>query len=312
MIAAGQPVVSVVIVSFNHMDDLRVLLESIAARVSEPAVEVIVVDNASHEPVAATIVREFPWVRLIAHAVNVGFGAGCNAGARAARGDFLLFVNSDIIFRGNPVPGMLRVFTDDPSTGIVGLTLLNEDGSLQPSGFRFPSIWLRILQLSGLKRIILKVMRSREKASGNPFPDFVTGAFFVIPRTLFDEIGGFDERYFMYIEDADLGFRVRRNGKNIRLLPPGDVIHLGRHYEDSGTPFVFLRMNDGLILFYRTHYGVVRSMVLAVLSIIVFAGRWVGALVVSDGSSRRGMYASAVRSYARALADVSRTGVPRT
>jgi GT2 family glycosyltransferase len=105
---------------------------------------------------------------------------------------------------------MLELFRTNPQAGIVGCQLLNIDGSLQPSYFRFPSLSMRFLQLSGIKSILIKLFPSLRYDYHSPFKlDFVSGSFFMIKSELFLNVGGFDEGCFMYIEDADLGYKVK-------------------------------------------------------------------------------------------------------
>ncbi len=301
MTAPGQPIVSAVVVSHNHLHDLRILLQSISTHATDPAAEVILVDNASQEPIVETIAVQYPMVTVLANETNEGFGKACNAGARLARGAYLLFVNSDVLLQGNPVPSMVQALESDPQVGAVGLTLLNADGTDQPSGFRFPSLWLRIMQLTGVKELLLKIAPGLRSSSSSLHPDFVTGAFFMIKKDLFDSIGGFDEDYFMYVEDADLGYRIRRSGHASILVPSKEVVHLGRHYEDPALGFVFRHMNIGQILFYRKHFGFARLRLLALISVVAFAARWCLASISPATRGHKGLFADTIRLYVRAF-----------
>lgn len=301
MTAPGQPIVSVVIVSYNHLNDLQTLLQGMETHVSDPVTEVIVVDNASHEPIVEALAARYPMVTVLANSTNEGFGRACNVGARQARGSYLLFVNSDILLQGNPVPAMVQALDSDPQVGAVGLTLLNADGTDQPSGFRFPSLWLRILQLTGVKELLLKIAPGLRSSSSGLHPDFVTGAFIMVKKDLFESIGRFDEDYFMYVEDADLGYRIRTSGHASILLPSKDVVHLGRHYEAPALAFVFRHMNIGQILFYRKHYGFVRLRLLALVSVVAFAARWCLASFIPASRVHKELFADIIRLYAHAF-----------
>ena len=266
------PLVSIIIVSYNRLDALRRTLDDLVHFVTEPNAEIILVDNASQEPVVDTVRREFPQVHLIPNERNVGFGGGNNIGAKHARGQFLLFANSDLILHGNPLAAMLGMFQSNPRAGIVGCQLLNTDGSLQPSYFRFPSLTMRIIQLSGLKALLNKIYPGLRFKYDSAFKlDFVSGAFFMISSALFFEVGGFDERYFMYLEDADLGFQVKRKGKESVLLNRQDIIHIGQHYEEIGHPFVYYHMNIGQIKFYAKNYVRWKYYTFVLISIAIFS-----------------------------------------
>jgi GT2 family glycosyltransferase len=207
-------------------------------------------------------------VQIIRNSTNLGFGAANNIGAKCAKGKYLLFANADVIVRANPAPEMINALQTGDGVGIVGCQLYNEDGTVQPSFFRFPNIWLRFLQLSSVKSFVLSVVahaglrRAAETSNG-----FVSGAFFMIERKLFLEIGGFDERFFMYIEDADLGYRVHCRGMRTVILQSSRIVHLGRNYEDDRNPFVCLHMNVGILLFHIKHHHGWRHVALVCLSI---------------------------------------------
>jgi N-acetylglucosaminyl-diphospho-decaprenol L-rhamnosyltransferase len=263
------PEVSIIIVSYNKPDILLATLRSVTTSVVTPACEVIVVDNASGEKNVEMVRKSFPEVRLVESRTNGGFGSGCNLGAHNSSGKYLLFVNSDVLLEGNPVPGMVALFGADPGVGIVGCQLRNGDGSLQPSYFRFPGLALRFLQLSGLKKLLLAVFPAIRFREGATFPaDMVSGAFFMIPSDLFAAIGGFDTRYFMYAEDADICFQVRRKGRRVVVYNTTDVVHLGVHYEDVHDPFLLFHYNRSQIMFYRKNYSAVKLGLLALMTVL--------------------------------------------
>ncbi len=252
------PEVSIIIVSYNRPDVLHDTLKSVKEHIVEPLCEIIVVDNASSDKNVEMLRRDFPDIRLIECTANEGFGAGCNRGARQSAGKYLLFVNSDVLLTGNPVPGMIGLFRADPRIGVVGCQMRNRDGSLQPSFFRFPGLGLRLLQLTGLKKIIIALYpRIRYRTVSGFSSDVVSGAFFMIAADLFAKIGGFDERFFMYVEDADICFQAHRAGRSVAVYNTPLITHLGEHYEDVNNLFLLFHYNRSLILFYRKNYHAV-------------------------------------------------------
>lgn len=301
------PLVSIIIVSYNRLDVLRRVLVDLLHYITEPRIEIILVDNASQEPIIENIRKEFPEVQVIANKKNLGFGGGNNIGARQARGKFLLFANSDLILRGNPLLAMLELFQTNPRAGIVGCQLLNTDGSLQPSYFRFPSLTMRFIQLSGLKVLINKIFPDlRFKYDSTSKLDFVSGAFFMIPSELFFEIGGFDERYFMYIEDADLGFQVKRRGMESVILNTKDIIHIGQHYEEIGHPFVYYHMNIGQLKFYAKNYGCWKYFAFVLLSVVIFSWKLLIALLKRDASMEQKQIREILYLYSSALRTINK------
>ncbi len=294
--------VSFVIVSHDRSAMILRLVRSIKAHVLSPAWEVIIVDNASTEDVASQIRAEFPEVILRAESINHGFARGCNLGAEMARGEFLLFVNNDIELLGNSIPDMITELDRDPSTGLVGCELRNEDGSAQPTAFRFPSLGLRWLQLSGLKKVILRLRPSLRRGHAMvEAPDFLSGAFLMVRRSVFSEVRGFDEGYFMYLEDADLAYRLRERGLRCRILHDPYVVHFGRHYELQELGPVTLRMNRGLVRFYAIHHGHGWLRLLAVSSLLFLAMRWLTTVVRGGSSQNRHSVQELLALYGAAL-----------
>ncbi len=266
--------VSIIIVSYNNPNLLIQTINSLEKNLSQPHYEIIVIDNASSDNNVIVLEKEHPEVHLIESNVNLGFGKACNLGAQEARGRFLLFVNSDILTKGNPVPDMIRVFDEFNNAGAVGVQLHNPDGSKQPSGFRFPGLFMRFIQLTGLKELILRIKPGIRTNKNNIFKvDFVSGAFLMLEKKLFDEVGGFDERYFMYLEDADLCYQISKRGKMNYLLNRKDIIHLNENHENSLSPFVFYHLNLGHLLFYQKNFSKTKTRILKILTRFIFSLR---------------------------------------
>lgn len=265
-----KPKISIIIVSYNNADLLRKTILSLIEKITVPSIEIIVVDNASTENNVMILESEFPNIKLIKNDSNLGFGKACNLGAKIAAGLYLLFVNSDILLTGNPLPEMIRIYEENNKTGSVGVQLHNPDGTKQPSGFRFPGLFMRFLQLSGLKDLILRIFPSVRVNNDKIFEvPFVSGAFLLILKTLFDELGGFDERYFMYLEDADLCFQINKSGKKNYILNINNVIHLNENHENSSSAFVFYHLNKGQLLFYQKNFSKFKTIFLKNMSRII-------------------------------------------
>lgn len=291
--------VSVIIVTHNHAEQASAVIRCF---LRYPGSEIILVDNASSEAVVDTIAGSFQGITIVRNLTNLGFGAANNIGAKRARGRYLLFANADIFVDNNPLPGMMAMLQNSNDIGIVGVQLYNSDGSKQPSYFRFPSLWLRFLQLSGLKSAILSFQpSSRKESSPPPFKGFVSGAFFMIDRNLFLKVGGFDDAFFMYVEDADLGYRVYRAGMRSVILGKSNVVHFGKNYEDENNPFVFFHMNFGLLLFFQKNYPRWRSVALILLSIPFYGAKIAGLSLKATNSEIRSVYEKLLRIYVSSL-----------
>ncbi|NUQ80925.1 MAG: glycosyltransferase [Bacteroidetes bacterium] len=224
--------VSVIIVSYNVRSYLINCIRSVQEASPGWKVEIIVVDNASDDQSTEAVSAAFPDVKLIRNPVNVGFGAACNQGVQVSAGRYILFLNPDSLV-DRPVFSTLIPYMDaNPSVGLTGCKILNEDGTLQPACRRsFPTLWVSFTRLSGLSRLFphskrfarynLTYLDENEMAD----IDAVSGAFMFVRREAFDQTGGFDEDYFMYGEDLDLCYQVRKAGFRVVYHPATTVIH---------------------------------------------------------------------------------------
>ena len=244
------PYLSIIIVSYNNPDVLMNTISTLYNKLKSADFEIIVVDNASAERNVELIKQKFEQVKLIENSSNRGFAAACNQGAQSSKGDYLLFVNSDIIFLGDPIPELLETFKIYNDVGIVGCKLLNQDGSVQRSYYSKPTLLKRFLDLSGLKKILIQYSTNdlREKYSE---VDIIKGAFLLIQKDLFDELSGFDENYFMYVEDVDLSYRAQKMGKKNYIVNTDSIVHLGWHPISIHNSFAFYNGNIGLKYFYK-------------------------------------------------------------
>jgi len=265
---------SIIIVSYNNPDLLRKTVEGIEEHITNTFYEIIIIDNASTEENVKMIRENFTNVLLIENDTNRGFASACNIGAKAASGRYLLFVNSDIILSGNPVRAMLEIFEKYEDTAIVGCQLLNSDGTLQRSYYELPSLSKRIVELLGIKKLLLPVYHKKVKDNTENFKvKIIKGAFFMIPKQIFFNLSGFDEDYFMYMEDVDLSYRALKTGKVNWLVNTRNVVHLGWHVATLENPTAFIHGNKGLIIFYNKNYNQLYYFILVVFSILIFSIR---------------------------------------
>lgn len=220
--------VSVVVVSFNTCHLLRRCLQSVYATAGGNLSEVLVVDNASDDGSPDMVEREFPTVRLIRSAKNLGFAAANNVAIQASRGDAVLLLNSDTEL----LPAALRRLVDamerHPIVGVVGGRLLNPDRSFQSSFADFPTLLSEILLLTKLSRLIRPATfpsypehDSREER----VVDWVVGACMLVRKAAIDTVGLLDEGYYMYTEETDWCYRMRAAGWLTLYVPEARVLH---------------------------------------------------------------------------------------
>lgn len=224
--------VAVLIVNFRAYHDLERCLSALQGFLA-PDDEVVVVDHESDEALLQRALAPCGRARAIACRDNPGFAAGVNRAARESRAAHLLLLNPDTIMI-DPVVRTLETWLDaHPRTGIVGPRVLNEDGSVQPSARRFPglstlfagrSTWLtRTFPRNWLTRRNMVAWSATQPMD----VDWVAGACFMTRRDLFDRLGGLDEAFFMYWEDADYCRRAAQAGYTCTFLPHVQVTHSG-------------------------------------------------------------------------------------
>jgi GT2 family glycosyltransferase len=227
----AQPAISVIIVSYNTRSMTLDCLRTLYSQLATLTAEVFVVDNASRDGSADAVAEAFPEIRVIRNPSNAGFGAANNLALQMAAGRYILLLNSDAFPHDGCVAALVRYLDDHPAVGLVGPRLVNPDGSLQRSCWRFPSplrSWLDSFWLTSL-------------LSGHPafddyrrWPhdserevDFVIGACLLVRREAYEQVGGFDERFFMYQEETDWQLRLKKAGWRVMFTPSGTVTHLG-------------------------------------------------------------------------------------
>jgi len=220
----------VIVVSWNAAPVLARCLQSLARQHVDGGFETIVVDNASTDHTAGILREHADGVRVITNDQNVGFSAGNNRGAAAARARVLFFLNSDTELLGPDVLERLAEVVEQPTVGMAGPLLLNPDGSLQPSCAAHPSVARALLIGSGLHRLLPDrlAMRVAPQFWSHDRPcdvGWVDGAAVAIGADLFHELGGFWSS--LYAGEENLAYRAQRRGLRVRFEPAAKVMHVG-------------------------------------------------------------------------------------
>lgn len=266
---------SIIIVNYNGKQFLTECIESIRRFAPQPY-ELIIVDNASIDGSADFIAQNFFDVKLICSKLNLGFTGGNNLGAKSASGDLLLLLNNDTVLKTDLEP-MVKAFTD-PQLGVLGCHLFYANGLNQPSvgyehtPWRIMLSWLGISRISWLPNVFRRIETSPAfYALPHDQVAWVSGACFLTPRTLWQSVGGLDERYFMYVEDVDYCKRIQEQGYRVGYIPSVEVVH----YEGGGKNWIGAAalkrtMRSYLIYLAKTNGKFTASCVALGLSLILF------------------------------------------
>jgi N-acetylglucosaminyl-diphospho-decaprenol L-rhamnosyltransferase len=245
--------VATIIVSWNTVALLRDCLRALPAAAAGVEHEVVVVDNGSTDGSPAMVTREFPSVRLICNADNVGFARANNQAIRATQSEYVLLLNSDTVARPDALAGLARFMDQRPRTGAAGPCLLRPDGSPQPYAFGSdPS--LRYLTARAAKRLLFRRYLHDWTTNAVQEVDWVSGACMIVRRAAIEQVGLLDEQMFMYFEDNEWCLRLRRADWQVYYNPQVAIIHLGGK-SARRNPAAQRAYGDSLRYFYRKHYG---------------------------------------------------------
>ncbi|MBT9316763.1 glycosyltransferase family 2 protein [Leptothoe spongobia] len=259
------PLISIIIVNYNGADVILDCLRSIYERCSSVTFEVIVIDNASSDGSLGQIHQEFPQVSLLTQDTNLGFGKANNIGVRYAQGEFLFFLNSDTLIPTDILLSLLTKLTQSSDVGIVGPRLLNTDGSFQLSVSKEISILGEFQTLQQVRRYRDQATRKSlsQLYSHDQFVDIVVGAAMFMRRSLFQQVGGFDETFFMYLEESDLCKRVRDLGYTILYTSDISLIHIGGYSVAKASETMAKEYRRSQRYYYKKHRPVWEQWLLA-------------------------------------------------
>ena len=226
----------IILVNWNTGTQLTEAITSIAQHHNGLVSSVVVVDNASTDASLARVeaLTDFPFpLHIIRNLANRGFAAACNQGAALAGSEYLLFLNPDtrLFPRSLSVPLDFMRRPENADVGILGIQLVDEHNHIARSCARFPSSGIFMAQALGLNRLPglrhLNTHMSEWPHDKNSAVDHVTGAFYLMRRSLFELLGGFDERFFVYLEDLDVSLRARQAGWRTVYLADAQAFHAG-------------------------------------------------------------------------------------
>ena len=286
--------VSAVVVNYNAGPDLLDSLRSIGAALPERDWDAVVVDNASSDGSAHIPSDLAPRVRVIANAQNVGFARGVNQGVAATTGEFVLILNPDCQLGPGAGEALLADIRKSPRYAIAGPRILDPNGNIQGSARGDPDMltglfgrtgWLRrALPRLGVSRrnVIDPVMSDNESAA----VDWVSGACMLARRDALAAVGGFDERYFLYWEDADLCRRLRAKGYEVRHVPAAVAVHKVGVSSRSSEADAIRAFHESAYLYYATHVAPSATMKRALARLLLRARCWLRLRAQNQAATR--------------------------
>ena len=257
------PSLAVILVNYNAGDELRRALQSVADELHELAWEAVVIDNASTDGSQAIVPEFAPQARLIANTTNVGFATAVNQALAASAAPLVLVMNPDCRLVAGAIAALRAELDLHDYCAIVGPRILNPDGSLQGSARGDPDMLTGLFGRTPLLARLLPWLPIRKRnvvsdaaiRSGRPsvVVDWLSGACMLARRDALDKVKGFDERYFLYWEDADLCRRLRDAGCHVRYVPGATAIHRVGHSSSSVRASAIRAFHESAYLYYVTH-----------------------------------------------------------
>ena len=223
--------VAVVIVSYNTAHLIVDCLDSLFAETTETEMRVTVIDNGSSDQSVA-ILTGYPTVQCMTSSENLGFGRAVNRAAESANAEFLVLLNPDTVVLDHAIDRLVEFARSNPGHGIYGGRAVHRDGSLERSScWGLPTVWSLTCFALGLSTVFRNSALFDPESLGSWQRDsvkevgMVTGCLLLVPMSLWRELNGFDDRYFMYGEDADLAYRVRGRGFRPIITPEACIVH---------------------------------------------------------------------------------------
>ena len=256
--------VTVIIVNYNTKNLLRPCIDALLAGTAGLSLQIVIVDNGSRDGSADVLRAEFTDCELLINSTNVGFGRANNQARAFARGRYLLLLNTDAFVAAGGVGQTVRYLDEHPQCALLGVRLVGRDGLLQPSCRYFPTPWTEFLVSTGLTRVFRGARLVDDMAWDHASPrecDWVPGCYYLVRKSVVDQVGLFDPRYFLYYEEVDHCRAVKAAGWKVMFYPHTTVVHIGgesaksdSEVTASGRQISALQIESAL-LYFRKHHG---------------------------------------------------------
>jgi GT2 family glycosyltransferase len=260
----GKPELSIIIVSYNVCEFLLNCIQSILDTAGSIDYEIIVIDNASADCSVEAVRETFPNVQVIANKVNVGFARANNQAYLISKGDFLLLLNPDTVVKPGAIMSVLEFVKNTSDAGLAACRLLNPDGSVQKSINYFPTIIGQISEILLIDRILFRRCKRKTYYGTIPFTvDYCAGAFIIVRREALGKLHLFNADFFMYAEEKDLAYRLKKSGWNTYFVPFAEVIHYGGASTNRMPKDMYLELYRSNLIYFSINYSRVRGFILS-------------------------------------------------
>lgn len=287
--------VSVITVNWNGASHIKTMIESLRKYTKDLTYEVIIVDNGSEKSDQKQLsdltlsIKDKIAIKLIFNNNNYGFGKGCNIGAKHAKGTYLAFVNPDVTFIDNTLCVLLKALEQNPLIGLIGPKITSSGCTTVYSAMKKSSILS--IALGQTTEPIARFLRL--KTAGGfyldqdlpHYCDWVYGSFMVLPQRVFFTVKGFDERYFMYAEEADLCLSIKKAGYLVRYFPNSKIVHEGEGVAKKVPDLTITRKAESEFKFFSKWNSKFYASINCLINGVLF---WVKGVIYSAGGSEVG------------------------
>ena len=246
-------VLSVIIVSYNSSSFLELCLYSVHKSLTKADIksEIIVVDNFSSDNSCSIIKNKYPSVLLVENQKNIGFSKANNIGVSKASGKYICVLNPDIVLSEDTFSKILKFYQSGIKVGFVGCHMIDGKGVfLRESKRTIPSFFSSFMKLIGLSKFYYSSLNNEQRG----YVDVLAGAFMFTEKSIYDEVDGFDEEYFMYGEDIDLCYKALKKGYSNYFLGDVKIIHFKGESTDKNFTYVS-RFYNAMYIFYKKHFN---------------------------------------------------------
>ncbi len=256
--------ITTIMVSYNTESLLPKAINTLRDAATGFRLKIVIIDNVSRDGSVSLIRRDFPDCILIENKKNVGFGRANNQALSLIEGRYVLLLNTDAFVSPDTLEKTIAYMDKNRKCGVLGVKLVGREGDLQPSCRYFPTPLNLFLQRTGLNRLFPGTRLVDDMSWNHDLArecDWVPGCYFLLRKEVIEEIGLFDERYFLYCEEVDLCFSAKKAGWQVHYYPGTTVIHLGgesaktdNQITDSGLQVEKFQIESEL-LYFRKNYG---------------------------------------------------------